>query len=788
MLRPGSIAGRLARVSIAAADPLQAPPPAFGIEDAGGIARDVFGLTGSVTPLASERDLNFRLDADRGGSFLLKLQNPADDAAVVDFQSRALLHVARHEPSLPVMRVLPTAEGDLWAEVPGADGRISRARLFTFLEGRNPAAEELDERALFEWGATVARLGRALRGFFHPAAGYEILWDLRRAPKLRSLLGHVPDDGRRALASLVLDRFQVRVARPLGALRAQVVHNDMSLDNVLVDERGRVTGITDFGDMTHTALVCDLAVTLADVLDGRPDAMDVVEAMIRGYTSITPLEPGEAALLGDLVATRCATAMVISAWRLDLYPENFDYVSTFGQGSWRLLQLLAEQGFDEVGRRLEAMALNRAATSPSGDLFRRRREVMGSAPLSYRRPLHLVGGDGVWMFDTQGRRYLDAYNNVPVVGHAHPKVAEAVAAQTRALNTNTRYLHETVVELSERLVATMLAGLDRVLFVNSGSEANDVALRIARWATGRRGVIVSEFAYHGITEATADLSPEEWTAEHQPPGDALLVTAPDGYRDPFRRDDPQWVERYAALVGRTAAATPPAAMLVDSAFTSDGVLCPPPAYISQAARMVRDAGGLFIADEVQGGHGRCGDAMWSFQASGVEPDMVTLGKPMGNGYPVAAVVARSEIVDPFAARTGFFSTFGGNPVAAAAGLAVLDVIRDESLMANAANVGKHLMGRLRELAGRHPLIGDVRGRGLMIGVELVRDRSTREPARSEAAVVVNGMRERGVLIGATGPAENVLKIRPPLVFDADQADLLVETLDSALSSARITCL
>jgi 4-aminobutyrate aminotransferase-like enzyme/Ser/Thr protein kinase RdoA (MazF antagonist) len=788
MLRPGSIAGRLARVSIAAADPLQAPPPAFGIEDAGGIARDVFGLTGSVTPLASERDLNFRLDADRGGSFLLKLQNPADDAAVVDFQSRALLHVARHEPSLPVMRVLPTTEGDLWAEVTGPDGRISRVRLFTFLEGRNPAAQDLNEPALFAWGATVAKLARALRGFFHPAAGYEILWDIRRAARLRPLLAHIPDDGRRALASLVLDRFEARVVGPLGALRAQVVHNDMSLDNVLVDERGRVTGITDFGDMTHTALVCDLAVTLADVLDGRPDAMDVVEAMIRGYTSITPLEPGEAALLGDLVATRCATAMVISAWRLDLYPENFDYVSTFGQGSWRLLQLLAEQGFDEVGRRLEAMALNRAATSPSGDLFRRRREVMGSAPLSYRRPLHLVGGDGVWMFDTQGRRYLDAYNNVPVVGHAHPKVAEAVAAQTRALNTNTRYLHETVVELSERLVATMPAGLDRVLFVNSGSEANDVALRIARWATGRRGVIVSEFAYHGITEATADLSPEEWTAEHQPPGDALLVTAPDGYRDPFRRDDPQWVERYAALVGRTAAATPPAAMLVDSAFTSDGVLCPPPAYISQAARMVRDAGGLFIADEVQGGHGRCGDAMWSFQASGVEPDMVTLGKPMGNGYPVAAVVARSEIVDPFAARTGFFSTFGGNPVAAAAGLAVLDVIRDESLMANAANVGEHLMGRLRELAGRHPLIGDVRGRGLMIGVELVRDRSTREPARSEAAVVVNGMRERGVLIGATGPAENVLKIRPPLVFDADQADLLVETLDSALSSARITCL
>jgi 4-aminobutyrate aminotransferase-like enzyme len=392
------------------------------------------------------------------------------------------------------------------------------------------------------------------------------------------------------------------------------------------------------------------------------------------------------------------------------------------------------------------------------------------------------------MFDRQGRRYLDAYNNVPVVGHGHRRVVEAIAAQVRILNSNTRYLHEAAVELAERLLATVPseAGFDRVLFVNSGSEANDVAWRIARSATGRPGAIVSEFAYHGVTEATADFSPEEWPREYAP-AHVALVPAPDGYRGRYRREEPGWAERYGREVGSAAAAledrgTGLAAMFLDSAFTSDGILCPPPAYEREAARAVRMAGGVLVADEVQAGFGRFGDALWSFQASGSVPDVVTTGKPMGNGFPVAAILTRSELVDGFADRTGFFSTFGGNPVACAAALAVLDVIEEEGLMANAEGVGTDLLKGLGELMGTHVLVGDVRGKGLLLGVELVKDRATREPARAEASAVLNDLRERGVLIGVTGPAENVLKIRPPLVFARAEADLLVATLDEALSS------
>ena len=772
-------------------DPLESPPPSFDLSEVERIAKHVFGLSGPLAPLHSERDLNFRIEDGTGRAFLLKLQNPADDAGVVEMQTEAILHVARQDPALPVMRLVPTLEGEHWAEAFGGDGRPSLARLFTFLDGHNPPTEELDEAALRAWGATVARLGRALRGFFHPAAGYPIQWDVGRAPALRPLVAHVSEPRQRSVVERVLDRFETNVGPVLGGLRAQVVHNDMSLDNVLVDDRGRITGITDFGDMTHTALVCDLAVTLSDVLDGRPDALEVAGALIDGYQSVTPLEEGEAAVLGDLVAARSATAIVISAWRLGLYPENAAYVSTFGEGAWRLLQLFDAEGFDAVARRLRDACLRPALPyrpMATDELLARRRTAMGRAPLSYQRPVHLVRGEGAWMFDPEGRRYLDVYNNVPVVGHGHPRVVEAVAAQARALNTNTRYLHEAVVELAERLLATMPpeARFDRALFVNSGSEANDVAWRIARWATGRRGAIVSEFAYHGVTEATADLSPEEWPLGSAP-GHVGLVAAPDGYRGRFRQDQPGWTEAYAGHVVEVAGAlaergTPLAAMFVDPAFTSDGILCPPPEYLRAVASAVRAAGGLLVADEVQAGHGRYGQVLWSFQASGIAPDFVTTGKPMGNGFPVAAVLTRSDLVDGFADRTGFFSTFGGNPVACAAALAVLDVIEQEELAKNAAEVGGYLRDGLQELAGRHDLIGDVRGRGLMVGVELVKDRSTREPAGDEARTVVEALRDRAVLIGATGPAESVLKIRPPLVFRRENADVLVETLDQALSS------
>ena len=314
-------------------------------------------------------------------------------------------------------------------------------------------------------------------------------------------------------------------------------------------------------------------------------------------------------------------------------------------------------------------------------------------------------GDGAHLIGADGRRHLDAYNNVPVVGHAHPAVARATAAQLATLNTNTRYLHEATVELAERLLATVPDGLDRVLFVNSGSEANDLALRIARFATGRRGAIVTRFAYHGITEATFALSPESWQHGAAPPDVALVDPPPrggDAYVALPRPSHPDVASAVAALAGGVAAT------VVDGSFISDGMLGPARDWIARTAAQTRAHGGLYVADEVQAGFGRTGEALWSVVAAGVVPDAITLGKPMGNGFPVAAVMTRAALADPFIAATDYFSTFGGNTVAGATGLAVLRAIEEEGLVERAAVLGAHLRARLADLAGREAAVGAVR--------------------------------------------------------------------------------
>jgi 4-aminobutyrate aminotransferase-like enzyme len=527
---------------------------------------------------------------------------------------------------------------------------------------------------------------------------------------------------------------------------------------------------------------------------GRPDPLEAATSAISGYRSVTPIEPAEAAVLADLVLARLAALVVVASWRVRHYPENAEYITANVELAWDLLRRLDDEGPAEIRALLadacldprgEASGAEDLRTLPPIDtLLERRRRVLGPAlaPLSYERPLYLVRGEGPRLFDQDGNAYLDAYNNVPVVGHCHPRVVAAIAQQSARLNTNTRYLHESVVELAERLVATMPDGLDTVMFVNSGSEANDLAWRFATTYTNRAGAIVTARAYHGVTSATLALSPEEWVTD---PDHVAMIPAPDGYRGIYRSDEERWAERYAAHVDHAVSSlrergVEPAAFYVDSLFTSDGIFAPPPEYLTEVARRLRAAGCLLVADEVQSGFGRIGTHLWSFQASGVTPDFVTLGKPMGNGHPVAAVVTSAEIAERMAAETDVFSTFGGNPVACKAGLAVLDVVADEHLQQRALEVGDHLRSGLRKLQDEDASIGDVRGAGLMTGVELVSDPGARSPAPELANEVMNQMRDRGVLVGSTGPDDNVLKIRPPLVVTIDDADQIVDTLEASL--------
>jgi 4-aminobutyrate aminotransferase-like enzyme/Ser/Thr protein kinase RdoA (MazF antagonist) len=405
----------------------------------------------------------------------------------------------------------------------------------------------------------------------------------------------------------------------------------------------------------------------------------------------------------------------------------------------------------------------------------------------YRRPMNLVGGRGSWLYDDVGHAYLDAINNVSHVGHANRRVVAAATAQMRALNTNSRFVYPGIARYTERLTATLPAALEVVFLVCSGSEANDLAVRMARQVTGRRDILVVDGAYHGNTSVLTGLSPNRYKGPGGTGPDPTTheVEQPNRYRGRHGYGDPDAGHAYAEDVrrqvdGLTAVDTPPAAFIAESVMGTAGSVFYPDGYLAEAYAAVRAAGGLCIADEVQVGFGRLGDVFWGFESQGVVPDIVTMGKPMGNGHPMAAVVTTRDIADAFDSGMRYFNTFGGNPVSCAIGTAVLDEIEVEGLREHAAATGRHFRYALDTLAVRHELVGDVRGHGMYLGVELVSDRHTKEPATAEALHVSELMKDEGVLVYPTGAANNTLKIKPPLTFTAADADLFTSVLDDVL--------
>ncbi len=765
---------------------LVSAPPRFGPADAVRIAHQTFGLRSvAARDLGSERDQSFLLlDADAHPAAVLKVSNVAENPATLDMEARAVLHAARVDPALPLAipwrvpaRSGPDDPAGRRAAIDGPDGQ-HQVRLYDVLPGRQRIDPlTLSDAALAGWGATTARLGWALRGFFDPRAQRTMLWDVQHATRTRAFVDTIRDTHQRVLVTRVLDRFEAKVEPAWPSLRAQVVHGDLTTDNALADSAGRITGVVDFGDMSHSALVVDLVSTLDSLVTGRDDPFRVARLVIDGYQRVTPLEPVEIGLIGELLAARAAVTIAISSWRSSHGLEDAAFAERFNASASRTIEAILDVGWEDLAHQFGADA----TPGPDRTLRDRRTRVMGPAlePLTYECPIHVAEASGTWMTGTDGRRYLDAYNNVPSVGHAHPRVTEAIARQARRVNTNMRYLHGTAVELAERLIATCPPGLDTVMFVNSGSEANDLAWRLATTFTGHRGGLCTSFAYHGISDAIAPLTPETWPG-HTRPEHVETWPAPDRYRG--RDEQP---DGFSAAIDRLAArGIEPAVTILDGVLTSDGFAEVESSYIAEVMRRTHAAGALWIADEVQGGHGRSGSAMWSFQRFGIVPDFVTLGKPMGNGHPVGAVITRREIAERFAAETVFFSTFGGNPVSAAAALAVLDVLEDERVLDRVSDAGEQLRGAIREVAGRHPALGDTRGVGLAIGIEVVADPAAKIPDPARAGAIKEGLRERGVLVGTCGAAGNVIKVRPPLAFTAAEVPIFAAALEATMVALR----
>ncbi len=759
-------------------DVLEARPPEVSTELAVEVARSVFGVDGEATPLDGERDRNFRIDGD-DGSFVLKVGNPADAAGVVEMQVLAMEHALRADAALPIAHPRRTVVGTPTGAVTIA-GVDHAVQLVSFIHGAAIPPGPPSPTARRAVGAAVARLDRALAGFSHPLGRRALLWDVTRLAELRPRLPHIAAD-RRRLVERWLDRFDAVIAPALVLVPLSTIHGDVNPGNLLVerDDPDRVAGIVDFGDLVHARTVIDPAIAAAYQAFGSDDPVDPLVDVLTGYHAVRPLTAAEIRLVPELAAARMAQSLLISAWRSELHPDNLDYILADAEDCFATLARL--DAHDPAGLAdalAEACGVLRWPHPSLDQSLELRRARLGPAlSLSYDDPVRLESGDGVWLTDVEGNRLLDAYNNVPHVGHAHPRVTAALASQARRLTTNTRYLVDEVAAYADRLAELLPGDLSVVMFVNSGSEANDVAIQIARAVTGNRGAVITEHAYHGTTAATAALSPEELGPAALEPWVARIGGAATlGAGDAADRVGGEVDGAFARL---REAGHRPAFLICDDVFSSDGIFAVPPGYLRAAYARARAAGALCVADEVQAGFGRVGEPFWGFAQDGVVPDIVTLGKPMGNGHPMGAVITTDAIAAEFAERWHFFSTFAGSPVAAAVGSAVLDVIERERLAEQAERVGAYLCGRLAEVAASHSVIRQVRGPGLFVGVELDCD------APGQAGIgraVANGLRRRGVLVGATGPRLNVIKIRPPLVFSEAHADRVAAALDATLST------
>lgn len=755
--------------------------PVFSSGQAEEIARDLFGIEGTGRALFGERDRNFHIAPAKGDGIILKIIDPTEDQDVIDLQISCLQHIAASDPTLPVPRVTFTRDGRGQALVKGPDGTSHIVYALSYLTGDLLEQMSPGEDLLNETGRMVARLDRALRGFFHKAAGRRIAWDPRQAVNLREHVALIAEPETRQLAEHAFDRFIAHLPR-LSRLRAQIIHHDCHPGNILIDAKSRrVAGLLDFGDMIHGPLILDLAVPAAETRGAGLSALDSACAVIAGYHSIEPLEEAEYEALYDAILARHAVTLAIHAWRSRHDPEGAVKLAQYCEINTPALAALIGAGPEKT-----IAAFHARRISSTRDLLDRRAHVLGKQlELTYVKPVHAIKGAGVFLWESDGRRLLDAYNNVPSVGHAHPEVAAAIARQAAEICSNTRYLHETVIAYAERLTRTMPKGLERCLFVNSGSEANDAAWRIAKAVTGKTGAIIIANAYHGITDAVAALSPYSGPLALPSPPHVETIEPPDMYRGRFH-DNPDAARLYAEDVDRAIAALAKrghgvAALYVDSAFCAHGILDVPEGWFALIAAKIRGAGGLIVADEVQSGFGRMGDAFWGFALHGIVPDFVTLGKPMANGHPVGAVITTAAIHAEFASRVDFFSTFGGNPVSAAAALATLDVIERDRLQDNCRSTGGYFRAGIKALARRHAMIGEVRGRGLMTGVDVVSDRTSKEPSASEARRIANRLRERGVLVGIDGPLGNVLKVRPPMPFQPEHADIAIAAMDQAMA-------
>jgi len=762
----------------------------FSPEQGSLLAYEHYGITATARPLNGYDEQNFLLTAQDGNKYTFKIAGSDISRTFLEAQADVMHHLDHSsiQGGFPVC--LENKQGKAITTIT-YEGKEYHIRILTYLEGHFWVDEKNKNNFLYEsLGEFLGAMDRSLEGICPDATVRNYVWDNNRAPEAEKKLHFIRDHEKRRIAAYFLLQFRTEVTPVLSELRHACIHGDANDYNLLV-RNGRVSGLIDFGDMIYSATINNLAIACAYALLHTEDPIEKASLIVKGYHSQYPLTEQEIDILYYLIAGRLCISVTQSAEKSYSNSENEHHFLS-EQPAWRLLYQLIRTNplyaADQFRRSCGMMPCLNPEDDYSSLLSERNRYIGRNLSISYRTPLKIVKGALQYLYDDKGKTYLDCVNNVSHVGHCHPGVVYAIQSQVAKLNTNTRYLHDNITSYAKALVDTLPERLSVCYFVNSGSEANDLAIRMARHFTGHNDIVVLDHAYHGTSTLAMEISPYKFDgiggfgARHY----IHKAASPNLYRGPYGIDDEAAGEKYAQSVkeivqGLEREDKSPAAFICETLLGVGGQIPLPTGYLKQVYQYIRSAGGVCIADEVQVGFGRIGEAFWGFELQEVTPDIVVLGKPIGNGHPLAAVVVTQAIADAFNNGMEYFNTFGGNPVSMAAGMAVLNIIRQEELQQHALNTGNGLMDDLRKLMEKHTIIGDVRGHGLFVGVELVRNRVSKEPAVPEIDVIVERMKGRGFLLSTDGPLHNVLKIKPPMVISRQNCVDLVQALDEVLS-------
>ncbi len=648
-------------------------------------------------------------------------------------------------------------------------------RLLSFVEGEFLGEVPHTSVLLHSFGVFLAKMDKQIHEEYNPAiVGKETQWDLKEFKSNYQYIDYISNPKDSSLVDYCFLQFDEHIHPIKHELRKGIIHNDGNDWNILT-KNGKVSGIIDFGDMCHSWLINEVAIAITYVMMGKENPLEIASHVIQGYHSRFPLEEKELDILYYLVAARLCTSVCNSAYAKTLKPDS-EYITISEKPAWELLYkwisinpIKAKDSFREAAG-LPPIKKKEG----SQQLRRRKKNFSNTLSLSYSTPIQMQQSAFQYMYDADGNTFLDAYNNIMLAGHCHPKVVRAGQKAMAKLNTNTRYIYDELLSYSEKLLAKFPENLNKVFFVNSGSAASDLAIRMATNHSQKPTIMALEHGYHGNTRIGIDISHYKYNHKGGTGKQDYILAAPmpkafkSGYKDDGSAGD-----FYAQQTQGQIDSNPNqiAAFIAEPIVGCGGQVPLAKGYLKQVYHAIRAQGGICISDEVQVGFGRLGDYFWGYEMYGVIPDMVILGKPMANGHPIGAVVTTTEIAESFDNGLEFFSSFGGNPVSCAIGQSVLEVIEEEGLQQHAKKVGDYLMERLRDLQTEYPEILDVRGSGLFIGVEI--GGSNMASSTQLAASIKNGLRENLILISTDGPKDNVLKIKPPLSFNLLDADKLV---------------